>query len=232
MSFLAFQGPPMRTVIFDLDGTLADTAPDLIGAANATAARRGWAALDPVADRGTAGHGGRAMLRLAATRAGAPAHDAAIEAAVPDFLRLYEARIADESRLFPGAVDCLDALSAGGWALGVCTNKPQGLARLLLEALGVAGRFGALVGADTLPVRKPDPAPLRHAAALLGARSGGVVMVGDTATDRLTARAAAVPCILCRFGYALEPLADLAAEAEIDSLDQTPAAAARLVATY
>jgi phosphoglycolate phosphatase len=221
-----------KAVIFDLDGTLADTAPDLIAAANAAAGPAGWGRLDPAADRAVAGHGGRALLRRAAEKAGLTPAPEAIEALVPGFLTAYADRIAEETRLFPGAEDCLDRLSAEGWALGVCTNKPEALARRLLEALGIATRFGALAGADTLPVRKPDPAPLRHVAAGLGAAVGRIVLVGDTATDRETARAAGAPCILCRFGYALEPLSTLAAEAEIDSLCETPAAAARLLRGY
>jgi phosphoglycolate phosphatase len=220
----------MKTAVFDLDGTLADTSADLIAAANATAATFGWGALDPAADRALAGKGGRALLSEARARAGLAPDPAAIEPAVPPFLAAYEAVIARETRLFPNAVACLDALEDQGWRLGVCTNKPERLARLLLDALGVRARFGALIGADTLPVRKPDPAPLTETVRRLGGALKLTVLVGDTVTDRETARRAAVPCILCRFGYAMEPLALLAAEGEIDDLAETPALAARLIA--
>jgi phosphoglycolate phosphatase len=218
----------MRAAVFDLDGTLADTAPDLIGAANAIARAQGWPPLDPDADRVAAGHGGRALIRRA--MAGAGLDDTArAEALYPAFLDVYRARIADETRLFPGAIDCLDALAAEGWRLGVCTNKPEALARLLLERLGVADRFGALVGADTLPVRKPDPATLAETVARLGARRDRAVLVGDTATDRETARRAGAPCILVRFGYAAEPPEALAPEAVADALSEVAALAAALV---
>jgi len=220
----------MKAVIFDLDGTLADTAPDLIGALNAIAAREGWPALDPVADRITAGAGGRALLRRGMAGAGLAADETRVDALFEPFLDAYAARIADESRLFPGALACLDALVAGGWRLGVCTNKPEGLARTLLDALGVAGRFGAVLGADTLPVRKPDPRPLLETIARLGAAPARAVLVGDTVTDVETARRAALPCILCRFGYAAQPHHELAAAALIDALNEVPACATRLVA--
>ncbi|MFN3614972.1 MAG: HAD-IA family hydrolase [Rubrimonas sp.] len=219
----------MKAVIFDLDGTLADTAPDLIGATNAIAAAEGWPLLDPVADRAVAGRGGRALIGRAMLGAGLTDPDR-VAALIPEFLRLYEARIADETRLFPGASECLDTLAAQGWALGICTNKPARLANILLDRLGVADRFAAVLGADSLPVRKPDPLHFLETARRIGADTARSVLVGDTITDRLTARAAGVPCILCRFGYAVEPLSELAAEAEIDCLSEAPAAAARLAA--
>jgi len=221
----------MKSVIFDLDGTLADTAPDLIGALNVIAAREGWPALDPAADRITAGAGGRALLRRGMAGAGLGADEERVDALFQPFLDAYAARIAQESRLYPGAEACLEALAAEGWALGVCTNKPEGLARILLDALGVAARFGAILGADSLPVRKPDPRPLLETIARIGGARARSVLVGDTITDVETARNAALPCILCRFGYAAQPHRDLAAAAEIDALGEVAAHAARLIAS-
>jgi phosphoglycolate phosphatase len=218
----------MRSVIFDLDGTLADTAADLVAAANAVAAAQGWPPLDPVAERAVAGRGSRALLRRAMAAAGLAPDEARVEALAPAFLEDYAGRIADQSRLFPGAEACLDALEREGWRLGVCTNKPVALALALLRALGAAERFGAVLGADSLPVRKPDPRHLFETVARVGGDPRRTVLVGDTVTDRETARRASVPCILMRHGYAEEPLAALAAEAEADTLGQVPALAARL----
>ncbi len=218
----------MRAVIFDLDGTLADTAADLVAAANAVAAAQGWPPLDPVAERSVAGRGARALLRRAMEAAGVAADEPRVEALVPAFLEDYAGRIADQSRLYPGAVACLDALAGAGWRLGICTNKPVGLAGTLLRALGVADRFGAVLGADSLPVRKPDPRHLLETVARVGGDPRRTVLVGDTVTDRETARRAGAPCILMRHGYAEGPLAALAAEAEADALAEVPALAARL----
>lgn len=219
----------IRAAIFDLDGTLADTAADLVAAANAVAAEEGWPALDPVGDRTTAGRGSRALLRLAMARAGCDDADR-VERLVPRFLELYEDRIDAESRLFPGALACLDALQADGWRLGLCTNKPEGLARLLLDRLGIAARFAAILGADTLPVRKPDPLHLIETVRRAGGVITQAVLIGDTDTDRRTASAAGTPCILTRFGYATVPPETLAPEALIDDLSEVPAVAAALLA--
>lgn len=213
----------MKSIIFDLDGTLADTAPDLIGAANAVAAVEGWPSLHPAADRAAAGRGGRAMLRRLMAGAGEAADEARVDGLFPLFLDAYHARLSRETRLFPGARDCLDALAAGGWRLGVCTNKPEVLAEALLVALGVRDRFAAVLGADTLAVRKPDPAHLLETVARVGGARDRTILVGDTATDRETARRAGAPCVLCRFGYAAEPVEALTPEAVVDSLAELPA---------
>ncbi len=219
----------MRTVVFDLDGTLADTAPDLIGATNAVCAAQGWPALDPRAERRVAGQGGRALLHRAMALAGAAPDEARVEVLLPEFLDRYEARIAQETRLFPNALETLEALACDGWRLAVCTNKPGRLAALLLDALNVSNRFAVMLGADALPVRKPDPEHLRETVRRAGGDLRRAVLVGDTLTDRQTARAAGAPCILCSFGYAAQPLAELAAEAVIDDLRDVGPTAARLL---
>lgn len=206
----------VRGAVFDLDGTLADTSADLIEGANRTLARLGVSGrLDPLRDAGVSGRGGRAMLRLGLARSGweEARIEPAVEAATPEFLAAYEAVIADRSRLFPGVEAALQALADAGWRLAVCTNKPERLARLLLAELRVLDRFAALVGADTLPVRKPDPRPLWHAIDGAGAARGASVMVGDTVTDRETARAAAVPCVLMDLGVSADDVTALRAEA-------------------
>ncbi|SFH90020.1 HAD-IA family hydrolase [Albimonas pacifica] len=220
-----------RGALFDLDGTLADTSGDLIAAANATLAARGASGrLDRATDAGLSGKGGRAMLRAGLARSGAPAAEVEpwVEAAFPLFLAEYEAAIAVHSRLFEGVETALETLAAAGWRLAVCTNKPEGLARILLAELGVLDRFAALVGADTLPVRKPDPRPVWAAADRAGAARGRSVMVGDTTTDREAARAAGLPCILMDMGVSADVVAELDADAVLARYADLPAALERL----
>ena len=222
----------MRGAIFDLDGTLADTSADLLGAANAVLAPRGYPILTLERDKRFAGRGGKSMIRrslsLLESRPSEREVDAIADALYPGLLVAYEARLADETHLFEGTLECLDALAGTGWRLGVCTNKPERLALLLLEALGVLGRFGAVLGADTLPVRKPDPVHLTETARRMGARPDFCVMLGDTRTDLDTARAARVPCVLTSFGFAAEPLHELAADAVVDHFSEIPAVLERL----
>jgi phosphoglycolate phosphatase len=138
----------------------------------------------------------------------------------PGLLRAYEGRLAEETRLYDGVAGCLDALEAAGWRLGVCTNKPEYLAVLLLDRLGVLSRLGAVLGADTLTVRKPDPEHLLETARRSGARPDLCVMLGDTMTDLLTARAAGVPCVLTSFGFAVEPMDELTPDAVVGHFDE------------
>ncbi|WP_118135707.1 HAD-IA family hydrolase [Oceanicella sp. SM1341] len=210
----------MRSAVFDLDGTLADTAADLIAAANHCLAPYD-VALDPAADAATAFHGGRAMLRLGFSRLGA-VDELAVDRLYPELLAFYGANICRHTTLYPGVTETLDTLVAAGWRLGVCTNKPEGLARTLLTELGLIDRFIALIGADTLPVRKPDPAPLFETIARLGGTPARTAMIGDTLTDRDTARAAGVPAILVTFGPEGESVARHAPEALMAGYDELP----------
>lgn len=213
------------TVVFDLDGTLADTSGDLVAAANACFRARGLGdLLDPVADAQIAFQGGRAMLRAGYARIGS---DILLPpgAEDEDYSRLlghYGEAIAVHTRLYPGVEAALDRLEADGHRLAVCTNKPEALAQTLLCKLGLRDRFGALIGADTLPVRKPDPRPYR--AAVEGA--GGILersfLVGDTETDRLTAAAAGVRVALVLFGPEGRGIERLAPEALLEHFDALP----------
>ncbi|MBU3028774.1 HAD-IA family hydrolase [Paracoccus marinaquae] len=218
------------TVVFDLDGTLADTSADLIAAANACFEARGLGALlDPVADALTAFHGGRAMLRAGYARIGSDIllPPGAEDQDYPRLLDHYGRNIARHTRLYPGAGAALSALSADGFRLAVCTNKPEALAEILLRELGVRDAFAALVGADTLPVRKPDPRPYRAAVEAAGGEVAASFLLGDTETDRRTATAAGVRVALVGFGPEGEAIARLAPDALIGHFDELPDLARR-----
>lgn len=215
----------MRCVVFDLDGTLADTSDDLLAAANAVLP-------EPVlgaGDRLTAFHGGRAMLRLGFTRLGRDWSEADIDAGYPLLLAAYREALAVHTRLYPGAMAAVEALKSAGFAVSICTNKPEALAEALLRQLGVREVFGALVGADTLPVRKPDAAP--YVAAVQ--RAGGLVtrsmLVGDTETDAKTGVAAGVPVALVTFGPEGDLVRRFQPAALLERYEDLPDLAARLV---
>ena len=204
----------MTTVILDLDGTLADTAGDLVAAANACFTARGEPApLDPERDRATALRGGRPMLRLGFERTRGAWTEAEVDADYAPLLRHYEEAIDTHSHLYPAVEDALADARGRGWRLGVCTNKPERLAEILLAKLGVRDLFHGLVGADTLPVRKPDPEAFREAVARSGGDPARAVMVGDTETDHHTARAAGAPSVLVAFGPEGEGIARLEPDA-------------------
>ncbi len=216
----------MAVVVFDLDGTLADTAGDLLAAANACFAARGLEAPLTLADAAIAFQGGGAMLRAGAARLGLDPEAVAEE----DFAALldhYAAAIDTHTQLYPGTVAMLDALRAQGYRLAICTNKPEALAEVLLARLGIRDRFASLIGADTLPTRKPDPAP--YAAAVAGAGGGASILIGDTITDARTARAAGVPVVLVGFGPEGEAVARHAPDAILRHFDDLPALVAQLL---
>ncbi len=219
----------MRTVIFDLDGTLADTSRDLIAAANACFRNLGLGEpLDPDADAATAFRGGRAMLRLGLSRFGVT-DEMAVDAQYQLLLDHYRDGIDVNTRLYPGAEAAVTTLKSRGYRVGVCTNKPEALAELLMVRLGVRGMFGALVGADTLTVRKPDPAPYHAAVARAGGDSARSLLVGDTETDVDTARAAGVPVVLVTFGPEGDGVAGLAPDALLPDYGALPRVVSDLI---
>jgi phosphoglycolate phosphatase len=210
-----------RCVVFDLDGTLADTSDDLLAAANACFRAMGAGDLLGPEDRLTAFHGGRAMLRLGLQRLGRD-EEAEVDRWYRPLLEAYAGAIDVHTRVYPGAVAAVETLKTRGYAVSVCTNKPEALAETLLQRLGLRSLFGALVGADTLPVRKPDPLPYREAVIRAGGAVARSMLVGDTETDRKTGLAAGVPVALVTFGPEGEGVARFAPEALLHHFDDLP----------
>ncbi|MDG1354540.1 MAG: HAD-IIIA family hydrolase [Sulfitobacter sp.] len=213
----------MKTVVFDLDGTLADTSGDLIAAANACF--RDMDAgdlLDPAKDAGTALRGGRAMLRLGMSRMGRGADDPLIDEYYDALLYHYARDIDTHTRLYDGAMEAVTELKKRGYLVAICTNKPEALARELLTRLGVLDAFAAMLGADSLDVRKPDPEHLRETVRRAGGDPAQSVLVGDSDTDRNTSKAAAVPSILVTFGPSGDDMAALAPEALLEKYSDLP----------
>lgn len=220
----------MRTVVFDLDGTLADTAGDLIAAANAALEVLGHPPqLVMGRDDATAFAGGRAMLRLGAKRLGLIDAEALADAGYDALLEAYGRAIDTHTTLYPGAVAAVDRLRTDGHATGICTNKPEGLAVELIARLNLTDRFPAMIGADTLPTRKPDPAPLFETIKRLGGDPARAVLIGDTVTDRKTAAAAGIPCILVTFGPTGRAVEKLEPEALLDHYDDLDHVIAKLL---
>lgn len=183
--------------LFDLDGTLLDSAPDMLATVDAMRARRGVGPMDMDTLRPQVSRGARTMISAAF-----PGWDAAMrEAAVPEFLEDYGRVLGRHGGAFEGVEAMLSALEAAGTRWGIVTNKPEGLAARLMPLLGWQDRCAVLVGGDTLPTRKPDPAPLLHAAAALGVAPDGCVYVGDDERDIEAARAAGMPSIVALWGY-------------------------------
>lgn len=218
------------TLAFDLDGTLVDTAPDLIAAANHVLVSQ---ALAPVAAediRDQISFGARAMITKALGLRRTERSVVEVDALLAVFLKHYEANIAVHSRPFPHVVELLAAYRRRGCRLAVCTNKREGLSRLLLGELGMLELFDAVAGRDTFPVHKPDPDHLLGAIRLAGGARAHAVMVGDSDTDIATARAASVPSIAVTFGYTDVPVHDLGPAAIIDDYRQFDATLAQVLA--
>lgn len=217
----------LRTLVFDLDGTLVDTAPDLSAALNHALAMLGRPAVDPGSVRAMVGHGARRLLErgLASSGGGSPA---LVEQGLEAFLAHYRANIARHSRPFDGAEALLGNLAEQGIGLAICTNKPEALALDLLDALGWRDRFLAVLGADSRPFRKPDPRHLLTTIAAAGGQRHQAAYVGDSATDSEAAQAAAVPFVLVTFGYSTEDPQGLFADHRIDHFADLPAALHRL----
>lgn len=204
------------TIVFDLDGTLVDTAPDLLRVLSEILAAEGIPAPDAERARLMVGQGARALIDRAARAAGVIYPDARLSELTEAFVETYALDIARESRPFPGVEATLDALSEAGAVACVCTNKRTGLSKLLLSELGLESRFAAIIGADAVADRKPHPSHLLTTIAEAGGAPTRAVMVGDSAADIGAARAAGVPSIAVRFGYCEEGVEQLGADAIID----------------
>ena len=208
------------TIAFDLDGTLVETAPDLIGTLNLMLAEHGLPPVPLSAARHLVGGGSRRMLEHGFREAGADFDAGQAPLLVERFVEVYRDRIADESFLFEGVEAALDRLAADGARLCVCTNKRTDLSIELLERLGVLGRFDAVVGPDAVSARKPDRAHLIEAVRKAGGDPARALMVGDSDNDVNAARAAGAPVIAVSFGYTETPPADLGADRLIDRFDE------------
>jgi phosphoglycolate phosphatase len=209
-------------VVFDLDGTLVDSAPDLLVCANRLLAEMDLPQLDLPTVTSFIGDGIPPLVERCFAAAGRPVSGAPLQAAIVRYKAIYAAAPAVHSRPYEGAVTALAELREHGVGLGVCTNKSEPLAREVLDALALTRFFSAIVGGDTLPVHKPDPAPLAHTARLLGAVSGSVVYVGDSEVDAATAAAAGVPFALFTRGYRKAPAESLTAFARFDDFAALP----------
>jgi phosphoglycolate phosphatase len=213
-----------RTIVFDLDGTLVDTAPDLINALNFILDREGLPAVPLHAARHMIGAGARRLIERGLELDGRSLGLEDVTRLTGDFIDYYATHIADVSRPFEGLEDALDDLSARGYRFAVCTNKLEWLSKLLLDQVGLSSRFSAICGADTFGVSKPDPAILRQTIARAGGELSSSIMVGDAGPDIGVARRAGIPVICVEFGYTEVPIADLKPDRLINHMSELPAA--------
>lgn len=216
-------------LIFDLDGTLVDTAPDLLDALNAVLAGEGRRPVDIADLRHLVGFGARSLIAQAFKMTGSPADPAQIEAMMPAFLDHYRRHIADGSRPFPGVEDTLAGFKAEGARLGVLTNKPHDMTMLLLSKLKLDRYFAAVCGQGRMPYAKPDGRIFRDIVHEVGGWGAGALMIGDSATDVQTARGGNAPVILVSYGYTPEPARTLGADAVVDEFAAVPAAVLQLL---
>jgi phosphoglycolate phosphatase len=207
-----------RIVVFDLDGTLVDTAPDLINALNFILAREGLAPVPLHAARNMIGAGARKLLERGLELEGRTVSLAELDRLTDDFINHYAEHIADASRPFDGLEAALDDLQSSGYRFAVCTNKLEWLSKRLLDRLNLSPRFAAICGADTFGVSKPDPAILRQTVARAGGELKSAIMVGDAGPDVGVARRAGIPVICVSFGYTEVPVVDLKPDRVIDHM--------------
>jgi phosphoglycolate phosphatase len=216
------------TVVFDLDGTLVDTAPDLVDTLNIILARESLAPVPFEIARSMIGGGARTLIERGLQADGRPGNTAEVDRLYKDFVSHYGDHLADRSQPFPGAIAAIEQLAARGCRFAVCTNKLEWLSVRLLDALGISGYFAAICGQDTFGVQKPDPRILLQTIQKAGGHSARAVMVGDSISDIQVARAAKVPVIAVDFGYTETPVSALDPDLIIGDFAKLPAAVDRL----
>lgn len=219
--------PPI--VIFDLDGTLAETAPNIMATLNVILQQEGLAALPIERARELVGAGARALIERGFKASGRPLDEPRLEELFEEFLLIYAQDVASTSHLYEGVIGAMDALSGAGYALAVCTNKPILHTRLILDHFGIAGRFAAVAGRDSFPFHKPDPRHLTMTIEAAKADPARAVMIGDSRTDIATARAAGIPCICVPFGYTDVPIETLEPDLVIQHFDALPEAVSQIL---
>lgn len=210
--------PPI--IVFDLDGTLIDTASDLIDSINHALAAEGFAAFDRDAMGGLVGMGGRAMIRHAYMLADRRVDADIVERYNQTFLDHYAAGIPGISRPYPGVLEAIGRARAAGYIVAICTNKPEAMARSLIERLDLSGLFGAITGGDTFVFRKPDPRHLTETIAQAGGDPERALMIGDSRTDIDTAKAAGIPVVAVDFGYTDRHVREFEPSAVISHYDE------------
>ena len=219
---------PAPTLVFDLDGTLIDTAPDLIDTLNMVFAREGWPPVPYETARNMIGGGARMMITRGIATEGIVLAPTKLEQLFADFIAHYAEHVADRSRPFPGLTDALDVLASGGCRFAVCTNKLERLSVLLLKQLKLADRFAAICGQDTFGIQKPDPEVLRRTVTAAGGSLTHAIMIGDSVTDIRTARAAGIPVIAVDFGYSDRPVSEFGPDRIISHFAQLRSAIAAI----
>jgi len=211
---------PVDALIFDLDGTLVDTAPDLWAATNHVmkTLKRRPVTLEEV--RSFVGHGARALIARGCAATGDPVDERTIESLYQEFVIYYAANIAEASKPYPGLIPFLDRVRASGIVMGICTNKLESLSVQLIHALGLSQYFGAIVGPDTIGIAKPDPRPFQETLRRMGKPDARAVMFGDSETDIKTAQNAGVPVVAVSFGYTHQHVSHFNPTAIIDHYDE------------
>ena len=217
-----------QAILFDLDGTLVDSAADMAGALNHVLSEDGFPELSIADVTGMIGGGIPLLIERALIAHGEKPTAERVESIYPRYREAYVPRAVETTCPFPGIVEVLESFRSAGVGLGVCTNKPEDVSHVILDKLGLTPFFGVVIGGDTLPVKKPDPAPVLEGLKRLGCKSADGLMVGDSAADANAAKAAGVRAILVTFGYSQEPIHELPNNGIVDSYSEFPEVVARL----